>query len=349
MNYSYYGRRRYYRRNYSRSSRRAYGIISRSKRRATGNQVAARQQRDVSEVTLNIPIRLSCLNASVDVSPTEAVQDMINVGTYVLNIWDLLRKSEFYASYANMYDQVKINKCTVKITPYQFPIINQVLSQSLPYYNSYTIVTAWDRTGISLEQTRVRNINPDDPIIGTNNNSNGLYVTISGQDVSTYSSAITKNVNPNSNTTFSRTIYPSTISEKSFYANTSDLKKWYEAIDHETNRVYGIDNPKYISGETVPAYAVVEDNNANDVNVAKWPLHLVDSPALTKNPAYWVESSEVPFKPTLLIGMINEPFNASVNNDPQSEIEFVPRMSFNCEASIVCSFRGLRKAPVVVK
>ena len=152
----YYGRR-YYRRYPRRSSRRAYTSRSRFARRTRGNQRAAAQQKDQGEVVLNIPSKLSAFNGTINLNVDTPDHYEFSGGVYALNIWDIMRKSEFYQSYANMYDQVKINKVTVKLTPYQFPIVSFGVSQGIrDYYNSYTVVTAWDRTGLSQKQLLYR-------------------------------------------------------------------------------------------------------------------------------------------------------------------------------------------------
>lgn len=345
---NYYGRRRYrYSRYPRRSYRRTYTSLSRSQRRASGNQRAARQQRDKSEVSLSVPTRLECFNASLTIpNPADADNPVVvNGGVTALNIWDLLRKSEFYQSYANMYDQVRIEKVTVRLTPYQFPVFAGQLGQVNNYYNGYTVVTAWDRTGLSEEQIKLVNVSPTarNLVIGANNNSDGIYVNIPASDAATYSSAYTRNVNPNSNTTITRTIYPSSLQEKTQYINTADLDQWYGQYDPEQNRYYAIENPL---GVTAPAVQIDVGEGAlqEEVDVAQFPITAQISRAVGKNPAYLLETPEVAFKPTLLVGILNDTLNIG---EPPNQIQLVPRMSFNVEADVAVSFRGLRKASIV--
>lgn len=342
---NYYGRRRYrYSRYPRRSSRRTYSTLSRSQRRASGNQRAARQQRDKSEVSLSVPTRLECFNASLTI-PNGENPIVITGGVTALNIYDLLRKSEFYKSYANMYDQVKIEKATLRLTPYQFPVFAGQLGQVNNYYNGYTVVTAWDRTGLSEEQIKLVNLIKANRNleIGAENNSDGIYVNIPAADAATYSSAYTRNVNPNSNTTITRTIYPSSLQEKSQYINTADLDAWYEHYDAQTNRYYGIKNPLGIEAPSVQI-EVGEGALQEDVDVATFPIQAQISRAVGKNPAYLLETPEVAFKPTLLVGILNDTINIG---DGADALQLVPRMSFNVEADIAVSFRGLRKASIV--
>lgn len=352
---NYYGRRRY-RRSYPLRSRSRYSRYStRSTRRATGNQRAARQQRDTSEVNLNIPTQFIAFNSTITLEPGEIDEKTIHAGTFALNVWDLLRRSEFYQSYANMYDQVKINKATIKLVPYQYPIITNAATQNNSidtghnYYNSYTIVTAWDRTGLSEEQLQWINYEKDNQnlVIGSADDQDGLYVNIPGSDVATYSSSMTKNVNPNSNTSITRSIYPSAISEKSYYVNTADLKKWYNTYDQTWGRYFGIANPTGVKGNTELVTDFPPGDPVSSINVPQYPLDTVMSAALAKNPCFLQESPNVPFKPTLLVSMYNDPIDVKLNGGEAGTYHFVPRMTFNVEADVVVTFRGLRKAPIV--
>lgn len=350
----YGGRRRYSSRYRSgRSYRRAYSSTSRSQRRASRNQKAAVQQRDQGEVVLNIPTKVDVFNGNTEIreADIDGVAEPYDIrnGVYALNIWELMRKSEFYQSYANMYDQVKLDKVTIKLTPYQFPIVNYGYQAGITnYYNSYTIVTAWDRTGLSPEQTRwvISRGTLDDKrktVIGTEADGDGLYIDISGSQAATYSSAIQRNINPNSSTaSITRSIYPTTIAEKAYWVNTSELKEWYNGYDGERGRFYGLIDP----GGVATRDLVVPLNPA--VNVPQYPFETTGSISNvnTRNPCYIQESSQVPFKPTLLIGLLNDPINVNVAGMAQQQ-QLTPRMKFNVECDCVVTFRGLRKASIV--
>ena len=146
---NYYGRRRYYSYRYPRrSTRRTYSSSSRSKRRAIGNYRAAIKQQDKTDVNLNIMTKIQAHQGTT-------LQGNFPNGVCPVNIWDLLRRSDFYKSYANMYDQIKINSIRIKLTPLWFrtgTVQNNVLNS---LYSSYTVVTAWDRTGLGTEQTKM--------------------------------------------------------------------------------------------------------------------------------------------------------------------------------------------------
>lgn len=350
----YGGRRRYYSRyRNGRSSRRAYSSYSRSQRRATRNQKAALQQRDQGEVVINIPTKIDVFNGTTEVNEPllngEPDPTIMENGVFALNIWELLRKSEFYQSYANMYDQVKLDKVTVKLTPYQFPIVNYGMNAGVTnYYNSYTVVTAWDRTGLSREQIRwvISRGNFEDnskTVIGTVDDTDGLYIEVSGAKAATYSSALQRNINPHSSTaSITRSIYPTNMAEKSFWVNTGDLREWNQGYDSVHGRFYGVTDPAGVAAQN---FRVPDNQN---INLPTYPVvNMANiSYAQASNPCYLLETSEVPFKPTLLVGLLNDPINVNVAGMNRPE-ELKPSMKFNVECDCVVTFRGLRKASIV--
>lgn len=352
---NYYGRRRYYRRRYPyRSSRRAYSTSSRSKRRAIGNQRAANQQKDTSQVNLSIQHKCSTeyYHNSLEILDNEGagtgVYENFQSGVYALNIWDLLRKSEFYQSYATMYDQVRIDAIKLKLTPIAWNIQapeNQGLDGRIDYsigtqYKAITVVTAWDRTGLSQEQVRIvaREVpieGGNTGVIGLDANSDGLYVTMN-DDVGTYSSAITTSLTFGSKSTINRYLYPSNLAEKSFYVNTADLKQWYEKYDQEKGRFIGF----------VDKDQVIQTAGNEDLDQGNLIAMLRNSPASESNPAFLLEDSTVPFKPTLLIG-VQSPYPKSAFERTNANVIVQAPVTFNVEADIAVTFRGLRKARMV--
>lgn len=329
---AYYGRRRNYswgRRYYRGFGRRNWYYSSRAKRSAYGNQRAANQQKDVSNVVLNVSHKCSCAYVNKTIG-----NENFNCGVYALNIWDLLRKSSFYQSYASMYDQVKINRIKVKLSPISWTYTGGANSQQ-----AVTVVTAWDRSGLAAEQIKLVKTGlditgEDAAVIGKANDTNGLYVTMN-EDISSYSSAMTKNLNPNSSASINRFLYPSSIAEKGYYVNTSDMDPWYKEYDAANGRYYGI----MLEGAVLGNPSLWADQTAEVVIGA-----VRQSPEISGNPCFLLEDSQVPFKPTLLIGV------QSVRKESEiagSNTTIVPPITFNLEADIACSFRGLRKAKMV--
>ena len=344
---NYYGRNRRYR-TYSRASRtyrRSSRFGSSAQRRAAGNYRAALQQRDSTQVNLSIPTQLTAFSAVDDTtvhnyflgttSGATSVTWSFN-GVGVLNIWDLIRKSTFYQSYAAMYDQVKLDRIRVKLTPAAF------LAPSGANYSAYTVVTAWDRTGLSEEQLTwntntwgQENGPGDSKIGGAGVEQYGLYCTMNADDVSTYSSAVTKPVTSGSNASIVRTLYPRTTAEKSYYCNTADIDKWYDGISN--NHWYGIKNEK------AQDFAAVINTGSGNALPARG-IALTTSYATQRNPAFVLESPNIPFKPTLLVGLLNK---LKVVDPADNTTAKNPTMSFYVEADIGVTFRGLRKAPLV--
>lgn len=175
--------------------RRSYGRYSRYRRnmrgRTRGNKRAALGQRDTATVVINVQKTFQIPLFANDTSNAIAI-----------NIWRQLLTSNIFSAYANMYDQIKINGVTARIRG-----LNG--SSALTLANTPTIVTAWDRNG--LDNTTASNQNAEAPPIVTYNN------------VSAYSSAIITNWSPGNAFKITRHLYPSTMSEKSYYVQSSAL------------------------------------------------------------------------------------------------------------------------------
>lgn len=323
----YYGRRRGY-----------YGS-NQTYRKAVGNMRAAKQQADQSTFTINIPsVCYASLktNSNDPITGSENAKDMS--GIYAMNIFDQLRKSSFFQSYANMYDEFKIDRIKVKLLPTEFTYT--ATTGENQRYKNVTIYTAWDRTGLSGEQLKI-NLDGFDSQetheLGTSNNVGGIYTTI-GTDITTYSSAESRIVNPGTNTSIVRWLNPKTMAEKSQWISTGTLRKWYSNYDENNGRYYGIPiNPN--GGATSVITGEFEINSfvdSSDGVLSEKALISRITAVNSNNPCYLIEDPAIKFKPTLLVG-VYPPVQAN-----QSNI-----CKFNVETEVVCSFRGLRKASVV--
>lgn len=304
----------------------------RSYRKGTGQMRAAKQQADQAKVVLNVPSTISCFNKKLPVNGVDR-----ECGTYVMNIYDLLRKSEFYQSYASMYDEFKIDNIKVKLIPVAYNV-----GDSDSKYSSLTVYTAWDRTGLSQEQIYIygnevgtnadyigygpANADTDHPA-----DSDGVYPII-GSNITTYSSAESRQVTPGTNTTITRWLKPKTITEKAQWISTSCIDKWYDAWDNDKGRYYGV--PTWNADDTQIAKIGVV-NSGIGVSAISW------SPAVNGNPAFIGEDPNIKFKPTLLIGIY-----PSVE-DSGSMFTSNNKVVFNVETEVSVTFRGLRKAPIV--
>lgn len=324
----------YYRRSgrrWSRSGRyygRNYGYRRRSYK-GYGQYKAAKQQADNANVVLSIPAQISCFNKMVNFG-TEGAPDIKPIGTYALNIYDLLRKSEFYQSYSNMYDEFKIDNVKVKLIPTTY----NLTFGNANVYNSLTVYTAWDRTGLSAEQLhlKVDGVQQEDNVIGSDavGNSDGIYVTI-GDQITTYSSAESRQVSPGSNTTITRWLKPKTMTEKSSWISTSVIDAWYNNWDNDLGRYYGISIVNYPENAEIGKLGLVGTGLVN--YIATW------SPMTKENPCFLQESPNIKFKPTLLVSVYpSVPIDQEDTNN---------KIGFNIEAEVNVSFRGLRKASIV--
>lgn len=344
---------RYYGRNrggYGYIRTRNYYKSTRSK--SYGNMRAAKQQADQSTVTINIPSTIEAANyTSLDIDGTSTV----NFGVYPLNIFEQLRKSEFYKSYASMYDEFKVDKVKVKLLPTEFTYtVTEGAGANPGKYRNVTVYTAWDRTGLSKDQVRIlathtsansekigivtRTVNDQNETV-VNDDGDGLYCIV-GNDITTYSSAESRVVNPGTNTQIIRWLNPKTMEEKGQWISTGLLKQWYEG--YYGAKFYGIPTAhvqshiKNSDGDVEIGDLVLlnEDTQQNPTTQAVYLNHL--SAANAQNPCYLIEDNAIRFKPTLLVGVYPESSAANQNN-----------CKFNVETEVVITFRGLRKASVV--
>ena len=334
---SYYKRR--YRRYYRNKYKNSYG------KRSYGNMKAAKQQADQAAFVMNIPTSLTCKAVSVQLD-TNTKQER---GTFALNMYDLLRKNEFYQSYANMYDEFKIDNIKVKLIPTKYNVT--VGDTNSTGYQSFTVYTAWDRTGLNSKQLylKANGVFNDQPIAdgdpnrpaisGKNrdyigkNDTDGLYCIV-GSDIATYSSAESRQISVGQNSSIVRWLKPKTIQEKGKWLSTAQLEPWY-----------------YYYNPTDCAYTYIPTFSSSSVEVASQITNLDQnprtiaanlstvSPAVANNPCFLEEDPSINFKPTLLVGLYPYEDGGSSTN---------PRaVTFNVEAEIACSFRGLRRSKVV--
>lgn len=282
------------------------------KSRALGNQRAANQQRDISQVVLKTTVTraggqtLTCIS---ELNPEEE-NNWKDTGTIALNIYDVLLRCEFFENYSNMYDQLRIDAIKVNVTPSSW--VTSRDESALPGYTipkALTLVTAWDRSGLSESQMTQDAIRQ------------GIYYTTIGQEIETYSSAITKHFGPGSMYNVSRYLYPTTQEEKNQFVNTKDLQK-------------------QLTQSIAEPYEYVLSQNTDFI------------PSLPNN---LLEDSAVPFKPTFLLAVRSpyKTFSAPITtfyDGPNEEIigwnKLKPTV-FTLEFEITVTFRGLRYQKVV--
>lgn len=162
---------------------RRYSSYGRSSRSSIGEYRAANQQKDSSRIVLKWSNQ-----------QTISVATGANQGTTSFAAWQALKNSGFYNNFAQMYDQIKLNAVRVKIT---------LLAASSSIYsstNNPVFVSAWDRNGRSAPAS-----------------------ALSFNIISSYGSAQTRPLTQGANFGVMRTLYASTMTEKSQYVATAEL------------------------------------------------------------------------------------------------------------------------------
>ena len=268
-----------------------------------------------------------------------------------------------------MYDEFKIDKIKVKLLPTSWSNV-----QRENQYRNLTVYTAWDRSGLNETQYeivpgrdyRTANNLPGFQdknvwVIGSGSgttyedaNQNqitdygGLYVTV-GKDITSYSSAESRVVNINSNTSIVRWLNPKTIQEKGQWLSTASLKPWYLNYDKVRGRFYDIpvtDIKQLRLEEEWNAESQVTDNGLAAKTIVKSAIGALSS----DNPCSLLEDNGIRFKPILLVSVYPDDSNNTTWVNPENNQNVtVPAnlMNFNVETEVVCSFRGLRKSKVV--
>lgn len=166
------------------------------KRRAYGNLRSAAQQRDSTEVVINTVF-----------PATITIPQGSNLAGIGINVYQQLAQSQFYSNYAPMYDQFKLNGVRVKVN-------GSIQGTNASSYLTPTITTAWDRNGIEV----------------------GSTLESLANNISTYSSAITKPWSLGNAFIQTRTIWAETIQEKSQYLSPSNITP---------NGTGGVNDPSY--------------------------------------------------------------------------------------------------------
>lgn len=327
----------------------------------------------------------------------EIMKNTYPIGTAAINIFSLLAKSDFFNCYAPMYDQFRITSIKVKITPTKWATYDQQLAvnnakvlgtdaqsagtnntdetnaditdlrvtvpgNNYQYPQSLTIVTAWDRTGLSESQFNtleefakmgrknvmhssqeiteqwkasfVDSIRSDiDKSAGGINTElpidvywYGFFTNI-GDKITTYSSAQTKQLVAGQSFNCTRYLYPQNQQEKSLYYSTNNLEVVFEKDPNAI--IY------------TPTIEMVDVDHPTAFQLRDQLCSLNESP-------------NIPFKPTLLIGVLGDSEVTAISSiDQTNNIRFanfqnkIRPIKFNLEFDIGVTFRGLRKTQVV--
>lgn len=299
--------------------------------RASRQQRAADQQRDSTTVVINTNTSFDCGQTMNEIYAQRGDEGWYDTGCMAINIYDVLKSSEYFQSFSPLYDQVKIDNVRAKIIATNWATsreandeqkINEIIKA-----RSYVIVTAWDRSGISKDQIKFDE-NWENGIINKK-----FYCTI-GKNIDSYSSAKTKHLGPGNAYEIVRQLYPENAYERSQFVSTSLLKSQQRRVNTEFFP-YNCFYKKVVSEDVNPNGYVYE---AYDFNT-KYPTNLISDPS-------------VPFKPTLLVNVISGPSPYVTNikeKDPEGfytlltvGVNKIKPVTFDVEFEITCTFRGLR-------
>lgn len=236
-------------------------------------------------------------------------------GVACINVWDVLQKNSNFASLKRMYDQVKIDGIKVKLS-----ITDAVTTiNTISDIRNTTIYTAWDKTGLSLNQSKFYRL-PVGQEVGPQIIEAGDYDTENvcgwktkiGSGIVNASQARKTILNTFQKWNSNLACYPNLLNEKSQYVQTGDIKAYTQGTNQTTS--YNTVNDNY------------DQRKVNDL--------ISDS-----NPVIPFESSSVRFKPCLLVGVFN---NGLDQNGNITQFAAVNPIIFNGEWSIACTFRNLK-------
>lgn len=299
------------------------------RKRARGNQRAANQQRDSTNIVVNTNYSFACGQTMDDPIGNNNVNDFVDSGCAAINIYDVLRKSSYFNQFSTLYDQFKIENIRAKIVA-----TNWVTSKDTDSNNnkvseivrskSYVIVTAWDRSGLSPSQIKKEEWT-DDP-------ESHIFTTSIGRNITSYGSAKTKHLGPGNAYEIVRQLYPENAYEKSQFISTKLLVPQQTRLNNY-DFTYNCYYYRKLEGEVNGKKAIAYQWDT------KYPTNLMSDPSC-------------PFKPTLLVNVIAgpEPQVVEINEtDPEGfqtvyylGVNKVSPVTFDIEFDVSVTFRGLR-------
>lgn len=323
-------------------------------RRSRGNMKAADQQRDSFNVVLRykmnveagqilqaIPIRLLNEDEGYNEDTPIVVK---NTGCAFVNIYDVIRKSDYFKNISGLYDQLKINMIKVDITAIDWP---NAANETNPNDNGYvypkslSVVTAWDRSGISESQIQYlygvpnkkdpiyRDVDDNEVFEDVFNRSDRKFYCTVGNEITSYSSSIVRHLGPGSSLRVTRYLYPENFSEKSQYVSTNLLIPQYE-VDSESKNAYDMYNIVYGDSENRLRRTIIP---------YEWDTKLPTNP---------VNDPTLGFKPILLIGVLSGDGPSYKFQDGRIVYgNNLKPTTFCLDFSIDVTFRGLRYTKMV--
>lgn len=328
---------------------------------------AADQQRDTTQVVINSDVEVTCGNTMVDTVGNGDAGDFRNTGCAAINVFDVLRKGEFFNQFATLYDQVRIDCIRAKIQATSWTQNTNNNNQGdvgFAEYDtprSYTICTAWDRSGLGSDQyikvnKRVRWMEP----VAVQNEDEEWVVErherfkevkdafcVVGSNITTYSSAMTKSLGPGNAYQIVRQLYPSSVMEKSQYVNTNDLV--VQGIHYGSENKYVTTEWRNVRKTAHLRLGMEDDAPTEDVQyIEPMPYNIKES-----YPTNLLSSPSIKFKPVLLINVLGSSNEGPIvidrnilNNEEDAVVNIginkIKPVTFNIEFEICVTFRGLR-------
>lgn len=262
---------------------------------------AAQQQRDQSNVTIQGMTTLP-------INVTTSDQDTSNGGALGISVWQLLINSDFYANYATMYDEIRMNGFRMKIIGNSAG--TTILASGL---SSVGTVVALDRNGVRGRPLQVvrgtlGDVIPDPYIQLEASGRNTPW-----QQALSYGSAKIKSWSPGNAFQQWISAYASNMMEKAQYVKTQSLRPTTSTIENGeggTRRTYAQGFP---SGFRLG----VTEGDADE----------------TYTPS--TETDDVAFDPVILLG---------VYNVPQTTVATTQTFTFSIEYKVDVTFRGVRRS-----
>lgn len=272
--------------------------------RAYGNYRAAKQQKDTMEFTINssYPIAASYTSAG-------------GYGVAAVNVWEVLINNKNFQNFILAFDQVRIDQVRVKLNITNGPSYANV--SAITNSNNLSVYTAWDRTGLSVQQVEFYKTAGNQPVLIPSGDYDVSAVSgfknVIGKGIVSTSSASRSVYNPYRVWTKNMKLDLSGAQEKCDFINTAQLY-------HFCTR----------AAKTTELNSVLERYNVCTVNEL-----MADG-----NPVIPFESPNCKFKPTLLLGVFKNDYNP--NTGAITEFGDCEPIIFQTEWSVVCTFKAMK-------
>ena len=235
-----------------------------------------------------------------------------NAGTACINVWEVLARNSNFAHFKAIYDQVRIDgvKVSLSVTDASTTINN---------YNQVkntTIYTAWDKTGLSIDQVLFEDRNEAGiPKANFDDTNVYSYVVKVGKGITNCSSVRKSILNSFQRWNHVMANYPTLINEKGQFVSTSSIRLFNTGTNWNSGKV------------------TLADDYRQTVN------QIISS----ENPVCPFESSSVRYKPCVLVQVFN---NAQADGSI-TQYGRCDTVVFNAEFNISVTFKNLKAAKYV--